>query len=708
MITLAAPSLVLLAHAATMAVALLVLIPLGVLIAATRTKNWFALHTRILTGAILLILAGMVTSAFVVEVEGGSHFVSSHARVGSWAGAAVVVQPILGVLRPIDSSTWRRSWVRIHRAWAGFSWAIALVAAGLGIVVLIKRDAPPTLLPVSEARASSLASYTHELPLDETNVAVVHWARSEDDASVRWALVAPTTSGYIALGWSPSTVGLMAGGEAVIGVTAGEAAGGRLEVYATTLLAGRLGSRLEDARHGLTNVSLEVADGVATLAFTRPLDRGHVPLTGRAVASLIWAVGDRDGAYHTRRGAALVSLSGATGTAATVAPPNVAGSSCRVSLPTLPELGACYRTSDSGPPSFGDAANAYEHVQELTRDFRLAWSADERSGVLSVLLQARTRGWLALGLMGSELSSGMVHTDVWQARVVDGVAEVRDGWSVSFEPPTSDAALGSGAESGSGAAAGGGAATAGGADDLFDVSGTEDAVRRVTSVRFKRRLRTGDPYDHDVLRWRGGLPVVYSYSPLDSDAWDAPASYHGPARGYARVEFLEPNALSRLLVATLLMVLGAALLVLLGVLGAYARRRYRAGLVAQVALRTQQQQRLDRAIDGARTLSFCMCFMRFDTFAQNGRLVAHEEARDRGQLRLIDSLEDVAAFVMAHPTVFVSHQWLGDSAPDAANVHVSAMVDALTQLCAAHDLAHDTLHVWIEYRRSDPDSILRP
>ena len=85
------------------------------------------------------------------------------------------------------------------------------------------------------------------------------------------------------------------------------------------------------------------------------------------------------------------------------------------------------------------------------------------------------------------------------------------------------------------------------------------------------------------------------------------------------------------------------------------------------------------------------------TFAQNGRLVAHEEARDRGQLRLVDSLEDVAAFVEAHATVFVSHQWLGDGAPDAAGVHFAAMVDALAKLCAAHELPHASLYVWCDY-----------
>ena len=89
------------------------------------------------------------------------------------------------------------------------------------------------------------------------------------------------------------------------------------------------------------------------------------------------------------------------------------------------------------------------------------------------------------------------------------------------------------------------------------------------------------------------------------------------------------------------------------------------------------------------------------TAEEKGKKGGHKSAAEAKELDMgahigLDSIEEVEAFVATHATVFVSHQWLGDREPDAANVHFDAVVEALTQLCDAHDIGHDELYVWLE------------
>ena len=75
-------------------------------------------------------------------------------------------------------------------------------------------------------------------------------------------------------------------------------------------------------------------------------------------------------------------------------------------------------------------------------------------------------------------------------------------------------------------------------------------------------------------------------------------------------------------------------------------------------------------------LNFPLCVMRFSQFKALGKLVPHEEARDGGQLRILDQWQDAMAFARSHPICFISHQWLGLATPDPKNVHYPGMVEA--------------------------------
>ena len=69
-----------------------------------------------------------------------------------------------------------------------------------------------------------------------------------------------------------------------------------------------------------------------------------------------------------------------------------------------------------------------------------------------------------------------------------------------------------------------------------------------------------------------------------------------------------------------------------------------------------------------------------------GKLVPHERVREMGKLRVLDTYSDVSDFVAHHPTVFISHQWLGWRAPDPDGVHFPAICDAVETVCKQFSL----------------------
>lgn len=80
------------------------------------------------------------------------------------------------------------------------------------------------------------------------------------------------------------------------------------------------------------------------------------------------------------------------------------------------------------------------------------------------------------------------------------------------------------------------------------------------------------------------------------------------------------------------------------------------------ALRLEQQQRdharARRVIATCRTLSHPAIFVAFDKLRALGSLPKHEDMREAGHLRVLDTFDLLVQFTQDEATVFVSHQWL--------------------------------------------------
>lgn len=108
-------------------------------------------------------------------------------------------------------------------------------------------------------------------------------------------------------------------------------------------------------------------------------------------------------------------------------------------------------------------------------------------------------------------------------------------------------------------------------------------------------------------------------------------------------------------------------------------------------------RRAHAAISSLRELQAPMVLMRFSDFRALGGLASHEEARQRSLLHVLDTHDDLCAFLSDHSTVFCSHQWLGFRHPDVNNVHFRSIVDACDALCEQEGLAPESLYVWLDY-----------
>ena len=175
------------------------------------------------------------------------------------------------------------------------------------------------------------------------------------------------------------------------------------------------------------------------------------------------------------------------------------------------------------------------------------------------------------------------------------------------------------------------------------------------------------------------------------------ATTHAPERGSTSCQPLDNG--STLLAVTVVL---SALFGLL-VVGALAFGLRKFVLHYRVALRAKQQQReanLARLRDATLSMStvrFSVCLVKFSHFKSHGRLIPHEEVRQRGQLISLDEHEHVLAFAARYHTMFVSHQWLGYDHPDPEVIHYPAIVEAANALCAKFSLDPDSLYLWIDY-----------
>ena len=74
-------------------------------------------------------------------------------------------------------------------------------------------------------------------------------------------------------------------------------------------------------------------------------------------------------------------------------------------------------------------------------------------------------------------------------------------------------------------------------EDLYDVRGTQDVAGTRTTIFFKRKLVTGDSWDVPITE--GEMEVVWAMNRQGQDSF---FSYHGPIRGYGRIDFMRWDA----------------------------------------------------------------------------------------------------------------------------------------------------------------------
>jgi len=128
-----------------------------------------------------------------------------------------------------------------------------------------------------------------------------------------------------------------------------------------------------------------------------------------------------------------------------------------------------------------------------------------------------------------------------------------------------------------------------------------------------------------------------------------------------------------------------------------ARLRWFEALAAEHEVQQREEERIVEAARFMAHLRAPMCLVRLDDFTAHGKLLLHEVVRDRGQLHVLDTYEEVLAFTADTEVIFVSHQWLGSSEPDPHDVHYTAMKGACHRI--ANDLGKNPqeVYVWVDY-----------
>jgi hypothetical protein len=144
----------------------------------------------------------------------------------------------------------------------------------------------------------------------------------------------------------------------------------------------------------------------------------------------------------------------------------------------------------------------YADTQSYT-DFELWWTADEQ--FIYIAMKAKTTGWVSMAL-----SSGpaMKDADMVLGFVQDSTVTVIDQYSTgNFGPHRPDSELG-------------------GSDDILESGGSEGDG--YTIIEFKRKLDTGDTYDHKFSQGENSILWAYGQG-------DQPEQKHS-ARGKGELE----------------------------------------------------------------------------------------------------------------------------------------------------------------------------
>ncbi|MFC1846119.1 DOMON domain-containing protein [Chloroflexota bacterium] len=163
----------------------------------------------------------------------------------------------------------------------------------------------------------------------------------------------------------------------------------------------------------------------------------------------------------------------------------------------------------SEPPSPVDwSADGIISTGEYTKnktydDFSMHWKSDKE--FIYIAMKAKTNGWVAISLQPGQK---MKDADMVFGLVIDGEAMVYDHFSTgNFGPHSADSELG-------------------GIDDISEFAGEE--VDGFTTIEFKRKLDTGDKYDHSFSE--GVNKIIWAWGTEDKQ------SLKHSQRGYGEID----------------------------------------------------------------------------------------------------------------------------------------------------------------------------
>ncbi|KAL1511077.1 hypothetical protein AB1Y20_005900 [Prymnesium parvum] len=181
-----------------------------------------------------------------------------------------------------------------------------------------------------------------------------------------------------------------------------------------------------------------------------------------------------------------------------------------------------------------------------------------------------------------------------------------------------------------------------------------------------------------------------------TDPWGEVATAYQGVLAYSS-EVIEKTEMWPLVLIGIGATLGFLLIVLLAERG-YARyKRHLDALKERARARHRDSKRLQTAVQATQKLSFPFVLMPLKNFQSIGKLITHEEARDAGHLKFVDTSSAVTDFVAHGRVIFISHQWLGSHAPDPGNIHYPSILKGVDRLLEMKNIDASRAYIWCDY-----------
>ncbi len=166
----------------------------------------------------------------------------------------------------------------------------------------------------------------------------------------------------------------------------------------------------------------------------------------------------------------------------------------------------------------------------------------------------------------------------------------------------------------------------------------------------------------------------------------------------------DPESTNMVIIIAVIASLGSLIVIGIVTFGIWwVLRTYRQKKELEKQREKQYEKMIQDAINNINGLLHPMVVIKSDKFLDIGKLVSYEELRDKGDLKVLDTMERVKEFKKDYYIVFLSHQWLGWGNPDPDNIHYDAMCKAvykapeMIQKSIGKKVELDEIYVWVDF-----------